>query len=348
MACRLNKDVKDQEPNSSEYYPLKQGQLNVCAVQAQQKSLQSASKEISCIQRIAEHAKHEKNRSILREDRFNSNISLRISSFVDQYHGGVFLSLTAKYFMATYSYPTFEQLTRAQRLSGKVAEGIIDEGWKMNEIEIAKKMADQINQVKDGTENEIWECFIRLYCMDSFLYRRLNEIMRQAADQPDMKLWESSIPIFGSFAYVLWRDGPVCTIKDMTVYRGICLTDEDLEQYQKNCPNIKDSRLQKGNNSFDLKKPKFYSSSIKDKYIERRTFSFPAFTSTSRCRSKAEQFGNSLLIIKINKFSGWDVSCYSEFNEEEHLLKPGLRFWIQSCIFDEIKNKWIIHLECKM
>jgi hypothetical protein len=341
MGSPLNKCRK---PNPLEYFPSQQDQLNACDTQSQKKSLQSLSEEISSNQRIVEHAD---SRSILREERFNPNIILRISSFADERYGGVFLFLTAEYFMFSPTPPTPQQLlTRAQMLSGKVAEGIIDEGLKMNQTEIAKKMAEQIHQVKYGTEKEIWECFIRLYCMESFLYRRLNEVMRQAADKPDKKLWESSIPIFGSFAYVLWRMGPVCTTKDMIVYRGVYLTDQHLEQYEQNCSNIKDSRSQQDSNSLGLNKPKFRSSSIKYEYIERSTFSFPAFTSTCRCRSKAEQFGNSLLIIKINKFSGWDVSCYSEFNEEEYLLKSGLRFWIQSCTFNETKDKWIIHLDC--
>jgi len=235
-------------------------------------------------------------------------------------------------------------------LSGKVADGIIDEAQKMYQKEKGIKMAEQIRKVKNGTREEIWECFVSLYCKESFLYRRLNEVMRLAADGYNEKLWKSSIPTFGSFAYVLWRMGPVCNVKKMTVYRGLQLTKKQIKKYQKNCFNVKDSQSEQDDNSFDLDKPNFSQSSTESE-CEAYTswkFSFPAFTSTSRCRYKAEKFGNSLLIIKISKFSGWDVSCYSKFNEEEHLLKPGILFLIESCTFDKTMNKWIIHLKCTL
>ncbi|UJR18241.1 hypothetical protein I4U23_005141 [Adineta vaga] len=74
-------------------------------------------------------------------------------------------------------------------------------------------------------------------------------------------------------------------------------------------------------------------------------FLFPAFTSTSRNRKKAEQFGNVLFIIEISEYDGYDVAPYSNYDEEEQLIKPSFSFYIRLCDFDEKKNKWIIHLK---
>ncbi|CAF4941630.1 unnamed protein product [Rotaria sp. Silwood1] len=72
---------------------------------------------------------------------------------------------------------------------------------------------------------------------------------------------------------------------------------------------------------------------------------FPAFTSPSRNRAKAEQFGNVIFIIHTSSLSGNNVASFSDYpDEEETLLNADFNFYIRSCTFDTTKNKWIINI----
>ncbi|CAF5044028.1 unnamed protein product, partial [Rotaria sp. Silwood1] len=53
---------------------------------------------------------------------------------------------------------------------------------------------------------------------------------------------------------------------------------------------------------------------------DRNYGQFPVFTSTSRNREKAQQFGKVLFVIEIGESDGYDISLYSELDEEEHVL----------------------------
>ncbi len=72
---------------------------------------------------------------------------------------------------------------------------------------------------------------------------------------------------------------------------------------------------------------------------------FPAFTSVSRNRAKAEPFGSVLFIIYANSISGNDMAPYSDYaDEEEMLLNADFASYIRSCTFGKTKNKWIINV----
>ncbi|CAF5187792.1 unnamed protein product, partial [Rotaria magnacalcarata] len=78
--------------------------------------------------------------------------------------------------------------------------------------------------------------------------------------------------------------------------------------------------------------------------------SFQAFTSCSRNRAKAEQFGNALFVLNAeNRISyrtlNMDISALSTYpDEEEILIRPGRSFKIERVEFDKTKNKHIIYL----
>jgi len=98
----------------------------------------------------------------------------------------------------------------------------------------------------------------------------------------------------------------------MYLYRGANLSDDLIKQYRQNI----------------------------GAYL-----TFPAFTSTSRNRAKAEQFGNVLFVIDACPASGTDVAPYSDYPDEEGtLLGADFAFYIRSCTFDQTKNKWIINI----
>ena len=76
--------------------------------------------------------------------------------------------------------------------------------------------------------------------------------------------------------------------------------------------------------------------------------SFQGFSSCSRNRSKAEQFGNVLFIMKVLFAFIADLSGLSEYpNEEEELVTPGVCFRVERVKFDRKKDKHLIYLELR-
>ncbi|CAF4464799.1 unnamed protein product [Didymodactylos carnosus] len=70
------------------------------------------------------------------------------------------------------------------------------------------------------------------------------------------------------------------------------------------------------------------------------------FTSTSKNRRKAQDFGNTLFIIDISFVSGLDISQYSNFPQEEEVLFPaGTKFQINHVEYDEQQNKHNIYIK---
>ncbi|CAF1547500.1 unnamed protein product [Adineta ricciae] len=200
----------------------------------------------------------------------------------------------------------------------KAAEGIVIEGKKASKQKRAEWMAQKLLSVKKGTRKEVAECCAELYSHDSFLYRKLNESMRLQTDKLNtqhQKLWRMKARTLGLFAFLLEMLPNPLTDKKMTVYRGADFSESLIDQYRQSAGD-----WSKG-------------------------LCFLAFSSTSRSRDKAEfSAGNILFILDINEDEGRDVAPYSTFDEEETLLIPPFFFSIQSCQFDKIINKWIIHL----
>jgi hypothetical protein len=200
----------------------------------------------------------------------------------------------------------------------KAAEGLIIEGKKLGKQRQGEWMAERLLKHKESTLKEIEECCIRLYCRESFLFTKLNEFMRLTADAQYEQIWKSKLPTFGPLALLLWNLNMHFGGKKMTVYRGTNLSDDLIDQFRQ----------------------------INEDSGYRYIFIFPAFTSTSRNRERAEFCsGNVLFSIDISEADGYDVSPYSDFDEEEQLLMPEFGFRIRWCDFDENKNKWLIHLQ---
>lgn len=200
----------------------------------------------------------------------------------------------------------------------KAAEGIIVEAKKVGKAKEGEWMAEQLLKVKKQSRQQLWQCCARLYTMESFLYKKLNEVMRLVDDgnKDHETIWQSKVDTLGPFALLLYELGNQNIKKTyITVYRGANLSNELIEQYR---------------------------TAAKEFYIP----AFPSFTSTSRNQTKAEKFGNVLFVIDIRQSDGRDVASYSKYpHEEEILINPNFYFYIHSCAFDETKQKWIIHLE---
>ncbi|CAF1972655.1 unnamed protein product [Rotaria magnacalcarata] len=198
----------------------------------------------------------------------------------------------------------------------KAAQGLIIEAKHAGKQKEGEWMAQQLLTVT--TLEEAWKCCARLYCMESFLYKKLNECMRLVGEEKHEAVSKSKVPTFGPLAFLLRSPKNSNATENITVHRGANLSNDQIEQYRNNIPNG----------------------------TERRYAQFPAFTSSSRSRPKAEQFANNaLFIIEISSFDGRDVSPYSNFDEEEQLIDPYFSFYIRSCNFVEVNNRWEIHLQ---
>ncbi|CAF3239174.1 unnamed protein product [Rotaria sp. Silwood2] len=254
----------------------------------------------------------------LREERFMPDTILSSQGFTDARQRASFLDAAGQFL--NFSFLTSDGIMIAM-LVEKAIEGLVIEGKKVGKEKEGQWMAEQLLKVKDKIRYEVAKCCARLYCMESFLYKKMNEIMRLGPDEKYQALWQSKLPTFGPFACLLFnlqRDLSVpAAITTKTVYRGANFSPEQIEEYQRI------TNVAKADRSYGQ---------------------FPAFTSTSRNRRKAQEFGNVLFVIEVSEVDGCDFSLYSEFDEEEHLLAPHFYFSIESCLFDNKINKWVITL----
>jgi len=201
----------------------------------------------------------------------------------------------------------------------KAASGIIDEGTLLGKQIEAQKMADELRTVINLSPSEIWKCCAHLYTKDTFLYRRINEIMRLVGDgdEEHKKTWENTIKTIGPYVWLLYWLGKKTDIprgdNNITVYRGTTLSDELIEKFQQVQQN-------------------------------KEVYTFPAFSSVTRNREVAEMFaGNVIFIINIVEDDGNDLSVNSQFpDEEEILISSYFIFQIKSC--EKIDEKWNINL----
>ncbi|CAF5114198.1 unnamed protein product, partial [Rotaria sp. Silwood1] len=152
----------------------------------------------------------------------------------------------------------------------KAAEGIIKEGKYIRKEEEAKELANMLKEKKNQGIEEVWKCCAYLYSLESFLYKTLNTAMRLVGDKDHEEVWRSKVRTLGPFCLLLWDDPFNKRAKaNKTLYRGANLNGEQIAKYEE---------MTKHSNMYG---------------------SFQAFTSCSRNRKKAEEFGNTLFIMKI-------------------------------------------------
>jgi hypothetical protein len=198
----------------------------------------------------------------------------------------------------------------------KAALGIIEEGKKVGRQCEGEKLAKILREKIDAGMKEVWKCCAYLYSMESFLYKKLNEIMRLIGDEEHEQEWRNKVHTLGPFCLLLW-DNPsnYKTTKRGTIfYRGATLTAEQISSFKDDCSK---------------KKKPFRS--------------FPSFTSCSRSRAKAEPFGNVLFIMTVKHAFTVDLKPFSEYpDEEEELLSPSVCFTVDRV--EKHKKKHEIYL----
>jgi hypothetical protein len=198
----------------------------------------------------------------------------------------------------------------------RAAIGIIEEGKKLGKRHEAEKLASLLIEKKNKGMEEVWKMCAYLYSLESFLYKNMNQVMRLVGNNEDQQIWRNKLRTLGPFCLLLWDD-PINDKLTMgiTLYRGASLNEEHIAAYR------------------DM-------TTRPDEYR-----SFQAFTSTSRNRAKAEQFGNSLFVMKIIFAFIADMTPLSQYaDEEEELISPGACFQVERMEFDRKTNKHIIYL----
>lgn len=199
----------------------------------------------------------------------------------------------------------------------RTACGLITEGELVGRREEADLMADQLRKLTKSNYKDAGECCARLYAMESFLYRKLNEVMRLVGQADQEHIWKSKLDTFGPFAFLLQNYIlTVSTRPNLTIYRGANLSMDTVQSFEE--------------------------------AIDKGYRSFQAFTSGSRSRTKAEQFGNVLFIMNLEYAYSIDMAPFSSFpEEEEQLLYPGSTFVIKSVEYDGQTRKHLIYLTIK-
>jgi hypothetical protein len=201
----------------------------------------------------------------------------------------------------------------------KAALGIIETGNEVGKPVLAAKLAKLLLEKKDAAMEDVWKCCAFLYSMESFLYKKLNEIMRLIGDEEHEQEWRNKVHTLGPFCLLLW-DNPFeqkTTKRGTILYRGANLTDDLISSFQDDCSKTD-------------KKP---------------VRSFQSFTSCSRNQAKADQFGNVLFIMEVKHAFTVDLKPFSNYpSEEEELLSPGICFIVDSVKCDPDKNKHMINL----
>ena len=200
----------------------------------------------------------------------------------------------------------------------KAAGGIIEEGKTMGKRREAEEMAAQLMIQRKKGIKEVWKCCARLYSLESFLYKKINEAMRLIGGEDHDQIWRSKVRTLGPFCLLLW-DNPFNNklTKNIQLYRGVHLSQEQISAYQE-------------------------SSKRSDEYR-----SFQAFTSCSRNRAFAESFGSSnvLFIMDVESAFTVDLSPISQYpGEIEELITPGVCFKVTSVEFDTRTKKHLINL----
>ena len=267
-------------------------------------------------------------------ERFTTPVDVRVAPIPVQNDGIQPLNLhNGPVFHTMYLMKAnFKRLSLADIVKEAI-DGILREGDKegpqreINQMH-ARQLAQRLQNVRHHANNakdiydihpDIGDTCIYLYTLETFWYRSINSTLRALP-----AITDEQFQTFAPFCYLLQtylkKTPAVEDNVPSIVYRGVRLTDEQIEQYKQtnNC------------------------------------FQFTSFTSTSKNRTKAEEFGNALFIINLNVLDyrgeevirvGAYIAQHSRFPpEEEFLLWPLTILRFEKYEFDAVKKKHLIYL----
>jgi hypothetical protein len=189
---------------------------------------------------------------------------------------------------------------------GIIREAALHDSYSNTE---AMYMAEKIRQCANKSRVEVSKICIHFYTKDSFLYSVLNQALREHDC--------SKLETLGPLCYLMRSYSRVSKDYIGTVYRGIELTNMEIEAYKQHIGEWK---------------------------------TWPAYTSTSKDRQMAKMFGNTLFIIEISDVKpsapcAYDIAHISHYPDEKEVLIPaGVSFQILK-VEQDISQNFIIHIK---
>jgi hypothetical protein len=229
-----------------------------------------------------------------------------------------FIKKATKYLDITRDQLPSRDETIVPMVVEEAARGIVEEAKLIGKQCEGEKLAKILLEKKQAGIKEVWKCCAYLYSLESFLYKRLNEIMRLIGSEEHEQDWRNKVRTLGPFCLLLW-DNPFDnnpTVRGTILYRGANFTDVLISSLQDDC-------------------------SKSNKPIR----SFQSFISCSRNRAKAEPFGNVLFIMEVKHAFTVNLQPFSKYPaEEEELLYPGVCFTVDRIEFDKHQNKHMINI----
>ena len=193
----------------------------------------------------------------------------------------------------------------------RAAEGILVEGKKLGKTQQASSIAKALIGVKDKEWLEIAKCCIYQYTCETFLYKLINNALREQD-------W-SKVDTLGPFCHLLSMVDTASTLVNChrykgLVYRGMKLTKAQIRSYEE--------------------------------AIGQGLKQWLNFSSTSRNREAAENFGNTLLIIDLQSdYHGLHIASISRYpKEDEVLLRASQTFWVKEVKYDLTSKKYHIYV----
>ncbi|CAF1254857.1 unnamed protein product [Adineta steineri] len=189
------------------------------------------------------------------------------------------------------------------------AQGILEEGKLLNQEFDAQCIAHQL-RTHGSDMLQLVLYIVRLHSAESFLYKLVNSTLTNND--------RSKLDTLGPYCHLLNSNlllGLLKPVQDSIVYRGTTLTDAMVEEY---------------------------------KQAVGKKINWRSFISTTKDRKIAEEFGNTLFIIRVgtgaHQFAS-DISRLSYYpNEQEVLFTAGHGFDVVKVDFDTESQKYIIHM----
>jgi hypothetical protein len=201
-----------------------------------------------------------------------------------------------------------------QTLVQRAIQGLIEEGARLGKEEEAKRMVEKLRNVQNGTQDEIWYSCVRLYTMETFLYKRINETLRLVSDEQYESDWKKAVPTLGLFIWFLFDYPENLPEFKGRLYRGMRLSDEIVAQLV-----------------------------LASKIGEIR--SFQGFGTAHKDLQVAQHFGSTLFIIDACS-NCLDISPVSDYpNEQECLLNPSFTFKMMAHQYDSETNINIFNVQ---